>query len=163
LLKADEVFLTNAVMEIMPVSHIERHPVGNENRGEIARRLAAGPAPIIVTVHSFTPVWFGKTRSVELGVIHDADPTLARAVLAEARARTGLDCRLNEPYSAADEVTHTLRLHATPYALHNVMLEIRNDLIADPAAEAAMADGLSHVLAAALPAVRSTPAERAEV
>lgn len=120
---------------------------------EIARRMAAGVRPVLVTVHSFTPVWFGAPRAVEFGVIHDADPALARAVLAEAKARTGLDARLNEPYSAADEVTHTLRLHATPYGLSNVMLEIRNDLIADETAEEAMADGLTPILAAALAAI----------
>lgn len=130
---------------------------------EIARRLAAGTPPVMVTIHSFTPIWFGKPREVELGIIHDADPTLARAVLAEAKARTGLDCRLNEPYSAADEVTHTLRLQATPYGLANVMLEVRNDLIADPEAERAMADGLAPVLRAALAAMSPKPAEKAAV
>ena len=130
---------------------------------EIARRLAAGMPPVLVTIHSFTPVWFGKRRDVEFGIIHDADPTLARAVLAEAKARTGLDCRLNEPYSAADEVTHTLRLQATPYGLANVMLEVRNDLIADPEAERAMADGLAPVLAAAFAAISTHPTEKAAV
>jgi predicted N-formylglutamate amidohydrolase len=125
-------------------------PFHDAVHAEIARRMALGTPPVLVTIHSFTPVWHGKPRAVEFGIIHDADPTLARAVLAEAKARTGLDCRLNEPYSAVDEVTHTLRLHATPYGLRNVMLEVRNDLIADPAAEAAMADGLTPVLQAAL-------------
>lgn len=132
-------------------------------RAEIARRLARGRPPVVVTIHSFTPVWLDKPRAVEFGVIHDADPTLARAVLAEAKARTGLDCRLNEPYSAADEVTHTLRLQATPYGLQNVMLEIRNDLIADPAAEAAMAAKLAPVLSAALAAVTTDNSKKAAV
>lgn len=127
-------------------------------RAAIARRIATGPAPVIVTVHSFTPVWFGARRAVEFGIIHDADPALARAVLTEARARTGLDCRLNEPYSATDEVTHTLRLQATPYGLANVMLEVRNDLVQDAAAEDRMAETLAPVLAAALTAIR--PAAR---
>jgi predicted N-formylglutamate amidohydrolase len=117
---------------------------------EIARLMAKGCPPIIVTVHSFTPVYYGKNREVELGVIHDADPTFAEAVLAEAQALTSLNCRLNEPYSAADGVTHTLRLQATPYGLHHVMLEIRNDLLADDLAIATMADGLAPVLTAAL-------------
>ncbi|HQU68376.1 MAG TPA: N-formylglutamate amidohydrolase [Albidovulum sp.] len=125
-------------------------PFHDAVHAEIARRMALGTPPVLVTIHSFTPVWFGKPRAAEFGIIHDADPTLAKAVLAEAKARTGLDCRLNEPYSAADEVTHTLRLHATPYGLKSVMLEVRNDLIADPVAEAAMADGLTPVLSAAL-------------
>lgn len=125
-------------------------PFHDALHAEITRRMALGTPPVLVTIHSFTPVWYGKPRAVEFGIIHDADPTLASAVLAEAKARTGLDCRLNEPYSAADEVTHTLRLHATPYGLKSVMLEVRNDLIADPVAETAMADGLTPVLSAAL-------------
>jgi len=30
LLQAEEVFLTNSLMELMPVCHVERHPVGTE-------------------------------------------------------------------------------------------------------------------------------------
>nr|WP_229704359.1 N-formylglutamate amidohydrolase [Gemmobacter aquaticus] len=116
----------------------------------IAERIALGRRPAVITVHSFTPVYFGQPRDVEFGVIHDADDRLARAILAEAEARTDLSCGLNAPYSAADDVTHTLRLQATPYGLANAMLEIRNDLIATPATEAAMADRLAPVLAAAL-------------
>ncbi|HOA73150.1 MAG TPA: aminotransferase class IV [Phycisphaerae bacterium] len=40
LLGADEVFLTNAVMEVMPVTRVERHAVGNEKIGEVTRTLA---------------------------------------------------------------------------------------------------------------------------
>ena len=116
----------------------------------IAERIALGRRPAVITVHSFTPVYFGQPRDVEFGVIHDADDRLARAIVAEAEARTDLSCGLNAPYSAADGVTHTLRLQATPYGLANAMLEIRNDLIATPADEAAMADRLAPVLAAAL-------------
>lgn len=129
----------------------------------IALALAAGIRPAIVTVHSFTRVYFGKSRDVELGIIHDADTAFARAVYAEAKARGGLDCRLNEPYSAADGVTHLLRLHATPYGLTNVMLEIRNDLIADDAAATAMGDGLASVLTAALARIRGAATAGAAV
>jgi len=116
-------------------------PWANGLHNLIAARIAAGRRPTIITIHSFTPVYHGKPRSVEFGIIHDADPTLAHAILAASGA-SGLNARLNEPYSAADDVTHTLRLHATPYGLANAMLEVRNDLIATPAAEAAMADRL---------------------
>lgn len=122
---------------------------------EIARRIALGLSPVVVTVHSFTPVYHGQRRSVEFGVIHDADDRLPRAILAAARARTSLVSALNEPYSALDDVTHTLRLQATPYGLPNAMLEIRNDLIATP--EADMTDRLAPVLAAALAALTAPP------
>lgn len=127
-------------------------------RTELARRaaLAAGPArlPVLVTIHSFTPVFHGQMRSVEFGVIHDADPNLAQAVVDVARENTTLITALNEPYSAADGVTHTLRLQATSCGIQNVMLEIRNDLIATPEAQERMAETLAPVLIAALARVR---------
>ena len=89
-------------------------------------------------------------------MIHDADPRLAQAILAEAEARTPLTCGLNAPYSAADDVTHTLRLQATPYGLPNAMLEIRNDLIATPEAEDRMAAQLAPAIAAALARVQES-------
>lgn len=39
LLAADEVFLCNTVMEVMPVCRVERHAVGDEKVGETTRRL----------------------------------------------------------------------------------------------------------------------------
>ena len=122
----------------------------------IASRIAMGRRPAVITIHSFTPVYFGAPRAVEFGVIHDADDRLARAILAEAETRTDLVSGLNAPYSAADDVTHTLRLQATPYGLPNAMLELRNDLIATPAAEDAMADRLAPVLAAALARIKES-------
>lgn len=118
-------------------------------RALIARRLAAGQATALVTVHSFTPVYNGHHRAVEFGIIHDADPALARAVLAQA-AQLPLISRLNEPYSAADAVTHTLALQAIPQGIRNVMLELRNDLIATPEAQQAMGRTLAPLLRAAL-------------
>lgn len=132
-------------------------PFQNALHTLIAERIALGRRPAILTIHSFTPVYFGKRRTVEFGVIHDADPRLARAIVAEAEAQTSLVCGLNAPYSAADDVTHTLRLQATPYGLVNAMLEIRNDLIATAAGEETMADRLAPVLAAALASLKETP------
>jgi predicted N-formylglutamate amidohydrolase len=121
-------------------------PFHNDLRGLIANRIALGLCPVIVTIHSFTRLYHGQSRAVEFGVIHDADDHLARAILAAAKAKTQLRADLNAPYSAADDVTHTLRIQATPYGLPNAMLEIRNDLIASPEAEQRMADLLAPVL-----------------
>ncbi len=120
-------------------------PWANGLHSLIARRIALGLAPVIVTIHSFTPVYFGTQRRVEFGIIHDADPALALA-LRDAARQTKLVTELNQPYAARDDVTHTLRLAATPYCLPNVMLEIRNDLIATDAACEAMAETLAPVL-----------------
>jgi predicted N-formylglutamate amidohydrolase len=104
--------------------------------------------PVLVTIHSFTPIWFGQPRSVELGLLHDADDRLARAML--ANRPDGLDAQLNAPYSVTDGVTHTLREHAIPRGLQNVMIEVRNDLISDASGVARFTDILSTMLTKAL-------------
>lgn len=40
LLDADEVFLTNSIMQVMPVCRVERSIIGNDQPGPITRRLA---------------------------------------------------------------------------------------------------------------------------
>jgi len=94
--------------------------------------LAAGKALALISVHSFTPIFFGKARDVELGILHDRDSRLADACLAAA-GDSGRPYKVarNQPYGPEDGVTYTLRKHALPRGLPNVMLEVRNDLIAD--------------------------------
>lgn len=111
----------------------------------LARRLAVGQRPVLITVHSFSRIYFGQTREVEFGILHDADDRLARAVAARD---VGLETRLNEPYSVTDGVTHTLARHAMPMGLASVMLEIRNDLLAK--SQVGMAERLAPVLQAAI-------------
>ncbi|MEV8466805.1 N-formylglutamate amidohydrolase [Fluviibacterium sp. DFM31] len=118
----------------------------------LAEVLAAHPVPpVLVTVHSFTPVYHGTPRAVELGFLHGPDDRLARAMLSAVRDVSGLQSALNAPYGPSDGVLHTLEVHALPQERLNVMIEVRNDLLRTPAQCAAMADTLAAALAVALP------------
>jgi len=92
------------------------------------RRAAGGVRSMVVTIHSFTPVYKGERRAVELGILHDQDARLSRRLITSF---PGVDIRLNEPYGPTDGVLHTLTLHAAPRQLPRVMIEMRNDLIAN--------------------------------
>ncbi|NIZ12536.1 N-formylglutamate amidohydrolase [Phaeobacter sp. HF9A] len=115
---------------------------------EIVRRKDA--LRLMVTVHSFTPVYKGERRAVELGLLHGRDARFATEMLARKPADLGWDVRLNAPYSASDGVAHTLDLHGCDNGLLNVMLEIRNDLIATAAQQDAWADALAPWIRATL-------------
>ncbi|WP_089231529.1 N-formylglutamate amidohydrolase [Tropicimonas sediminicola] len=104
-------------------------PFRKELTGTLDRRN--GPA-LLVTIHSFTPVYMGRAREVELGLLHDADARMADAMMAIASRHTGMATALNAPYAASDGVTHTLRDHGVARGLANVMIEVRNDLIDTP-------------------------------
>jgi len=128
--------------------------------GAVAAHAGRFGPPALVTVHSFTPVYHGAPRAVEIGILHDDDARLADAVLAEAGAHSGFVVRRNEPYGPQDGVTHTLREHALPRGLANVMIEIRNDLIASRESVNAMAGRLAVWLVSALKALGHAHAER---
>ncbi len=115
-------------------------------------RLAGTTAPALVTIHSFTPVYFGVPRDVGLGILHDRDRRLADILLTSLTGESGWIVRRNEPYGPEDGVTHTLADQALPRGLDNVMIEIRNDLIADAAGQEKVARLLARHLQKALAA-----------
>ncbi|MCJ8148541.1 N-formylglutamate amidohydrolase [Shinella sedimenti] len=129
-------------------------PFRDTLRDLVEARIAAGSQPVIVTMHSFTPVYFGKPRDVEIGILHDADTRLADAMLAAAGTDGRYTIRRNEPYGPDDGVTHTLREHGLSKGLPNVMIEVRNDLIQDEAGQEVVAGYLTGLLGAALSAIQ---------
>lgn len=116
-------------------------------RDAIAAQISRRERPVIVTMHSFTPVFHGKKRDVEIGILHDEDSRLADALLGIDQPFTV--CR-NAPYGPEDGVTHTLKEHALEAGHLNVMVEVRSDLIADSPSQGAMAEVMVSWLSQAL-------------
>ena len=91
------------------------------------QRAAQGVKCVLVSIHSFTPVYKGKPRKVELGLLHDRDASLSSRLI---KSFPNVDARLNEPYGPKDGVLHTLNMHGFARGLQHAMIEIRNDLVA---------------------------------
>ncbi|MDP4822576.1 MAG: N-formylglutamate amidohydrolase, partial [Aestuariivirgaceae bacterium] len=107
--------------------------------------------PVFVTIHSFTRHYKGTERAVELGLLHHADARLAlRLQNLMGQNHPGMDTRINEPYGPGDGVAHTIDLHGNLRGISNIMIEIRNDLIADEKGQAAWAGLLAGLIAEAV-------------
>ena len=126
------------------------HPFHTTLDRVLTARADVGLDTALVTVHSFTPVFMGVRRHLDLGVLHDADTRLADALLAVATQADELVTQRNEPYAPKDGVTHTLLRHGLARGLPNVMLEIRNTLIDTPDGQAKMAARLGGYVRSAL-------------
>ena len=111
---------------------------------------ARGPAPAIVSLHSFTPVWKGVARPWQIAALWDLDPRVARPLI-EALRRDGIVVGDNEPYDGALE-GDTLYDLGTGRGLAHVLVEFRQDLVGDPAGVAVWAGRLGDALAPVLAA-----------
>lgn len=112
----------------------------------LASRIATGLGCALVAIHSYTPVFHGARRPWQAGVIFDRAPVLAEHIIDGLRADAGLNVGINEPYSPDDGVFYTLSRHGEQRGLPVVMIEIRNDVIADPASQFQWAARLAGIL-----------------
>jgi predicted N-formylglutamate amidohydrolase len=119
---------------------------------QIAGMLAAGTVPVIVSMHSFTPVWRGRPRPWHVGVLWDRDGRLARPLMERLPQEPGWVIGDNEPYSGELENDCLFR-HGTMNGLPHVLIETRQDLLGDEAAIAQMAERLERVLRDSLAAM----------
>ena len=110
------------------------------------QRAVVGRQTILTSIHSFTPVYKGKPRDLDVGFLFDRDVWLANFLI---KVFPTEKARLNEPYGPKDGVMYLHNLHAPPRGLKHVMIEIRNDLIADHTGQNAWANYLTVPLAQA--------------
>ena len=113
----------------------------------LARLAARRPDTVICAIHSFTPCLRGRTpRPWHVGVLYShLDDRLARPLIARLRAEPDLCVGDNEPYSG-HLPGDAIDIHALRHGRPNVLIEVRNDLIADAAGQSVWAARLAPIL-----------------
>jgi predicted N-formylglutamate amidohydrolase len=83
---------------------------------------------VLLSVHSFTPIWNGRMRAMDMGVLFDKFEPIAQR-LAEELTKEGFQTALNEPYSALDGLNYAVSRHGTAHGLVYLELEMNQSLI----------------------------------
>ena len=78
----------------------------------LKRRTAAGRQTVLIAIHSFTPVYLGKSRPWQIGIVFGEDRRMADLLIGELKTDPALSVGVNEPYSPADQVYYTVERHA---------------------------------------------------
>ncbi|MBP6014285.1 MAG: DUF1244 domain-containing protein [Alphaproteobacteria bacterium] len=131
---------------------IERYyrPYHDTIEAAIARARAQGIKPVIISIHSFTPEWRGNKRPWQVGVLWSKkDGRLALPLLEALRRESDLTVGDNQPYTGELE-GDCMAQHALAHGLAHVLIEIRQDLIADEAGAAKWAARLTPILRSSL-------------
>jgi predicted N-formylglutamate amidohydrolase len=115
-----------------------------------ARRALEAPVRLC-SIHSFTPVFLGRERPMEIGVLFDRFDEEAWH-LEGALAEQGFEVALNAPYSAKDGLIYSAGRHGIAHDVVYLALEVRQDLIETPDSAAAISERIARALEAFAPA-----------
>ncbi|MDX1513590.1 MAG: N-formylglutamate amidohydrolase [Gammaproteobacteria bacterium] len=112
----------------------------------IDNRMAHGRRTVLVSVHSFTPVYLGVQRPMHVGLLFNRDPRLGRMLKERLERDPKLVVAENEPYAVGDDTDYTIPVHGEQRGIAHVMIEIRNDLIRNERGQSAWAVRLAKIL-----------------
>ncbi len=124
-------------------------------RALLDAREAAARRTVFVAMHSFTPVFKGESRAMQVGVLYNRDARLAAIMLDLLRAEGDLVVGDNAPYAVSDVTDYGVPVHAERRGLSHVEIEIRQDLIAEETGQAEWAARFARLLRAADARLRS--------
>ncbi|MGV1751920.1 N-formylglutamate amidohydrolase [Agrobacterium sp. CG674] len=108
---------------------------------------ASGKAPLVFSLHSYTPFWKTVARPWHAAVLWDTDRRAVHPLLAHLRAAGDILVGDNEPYDGALK-GDTMYRHCMVKGLAHALLEVRQDLIGDEAGIEAWAVRLAPIFAA---------------
>lgn len=106
---------------------------------------ASGAAPLIFSVHSFTPMLQGRARPWHAGILWDLDDRVARPLIEMLASEPGMVIGDNDPYDGALR-GDTMFRHAIVNGYAHALLEIRQDLITDEEGAAEWARRVAPIL-----------------
>ncbi|MCB9631080.1 MAG: N-formylglutamate amidohydrolase [Sandaracinus sp.] len=101
----------------------------------VDREAARSAAPVLFSVHTFTPVYEGHVRPMEIGVLFDREDALAEELATDLRAE-GFVVAMNEPYSGKEGLIYAADRHARAHGKRALEIELRQDLAVRPEARA---------------------------
>ena len=120
-------------------------PYHRRIREVIDARLRDSVPTVLVSLHSFTPVYAGIARPWHIGTLYHRDTKLPPLLLKLLRAEADLVVGDNEPYAVSDETDYTIPVHGEARGLMNSGIEIRQDLIADQDGQSLWAERLARI------------------
>lgn len=100
----------------------------------INHRVHAKRPTVLVSLHSFTPVYAGVARPWHIGALYNRHIVLPQLLLKHLHAESDLVVGDNEPYAVSDLTDYTIPVHGEVRGLISTGIEIRQDLIADQSA-----------------------------
>ena len=96
---------------------------------KIKKNILEKKINVIISLHSFNPIFKGKKRKLKYGILSNQDRRLSDLLLHELKKKKKI-VGDNKPYKGS-LIGDTLYKHALKRGIHHSLIEIRNDLLSN--------------------------------
>ncbi len=96
---------------------------------KINKKILEKKINVIISLHSFNPIFKGRKRFLEYGILSNEDRRLSDLIINELKKKKNF-VGDNEPYRGS-LIGDTLYKHALKKGIYHSLIEIRNDLLSN--------------------------------
>jgi len=107
------------------------NPYHDKISSRLERFSENGIVPVMIAVHTCSPVFDRIVRPWHVGIMWDKDPRIPLPLIRRLEEMEGICVGDNEPYSGRHPNDFTIDHHAEPPGLPHVGIEVRQDLVKD--------------------------------
>ena len=107
----------------------KNYPYHDQINKIIKKKLNDKIVPILVSIHSFTPIYFGKSRPWHIGLLQRKDQRLSSIFAKEIKKNKKIVLGINQPYKLDLAGDFTIPFFSESYGLPHVLFELRQDLL----------------------------------
>jgi len=111
----------------------------------LAQRLTHDRDVLLLSVHSFTPIWNHRLREMDFGLVYENHEAVA-ARLGDLLGERGFDCAHNQPYSARGGLAYSVDRHGQHHDVVHLEIEINQSLVCTPQRARRVGAMLAHTL-----------------
>ena len=97
---------------------------------EIDRTIKTENVKVILSIHSFNPIFKNKKRHLEFGILSNEDKNLSSIIIDQLRLQK-LNVGDNKPYKG-NLIGDSMYRHGLRNKLPHALIEVRNDLLSNP-------------------------------
>jgi len=110
------------------VEKTKRHQIHETFHRFTGESMQALEPESLISIHSFTPIWQGVAREIEIGILFNRYQDSAERLRERLRQR-GVRVALNEPYSGFQDGVYSIERHGLALDRPYLEIEVRQDLI----------------------------------
>ena len=104
--------------------------VYNKYHHEIDQTIKNKKVKVILSLHSFNPIFKNKRRRLEFGILSNEDKNLSSIIINQLKLQK-LNVGDNKPYSG-NLIGDSMYRHGLRNKLPHALIEVRNDLLSNP-------------------------------